>query len=165
MNQELSRETGIDPDDIERLMPLVVKVSKAVSASQNAQLQNEMSELRRQAARSSEFQQLMQDPAFVDPRVQAEMSQVLKDGSIYQRSGTPHVLAFNIALANLARKQLQQGTTPEPTSHNRPPTTAGGGNGSANTSPIKITDAIIASWTPKEQDAYFYSNGRVIPKR
>ena len=164
LNRQLSQESGIDPDDINRLMPLIVKVSKAVSASDNARLQSEMLEIRKQAARNSEFVQLSQDPAFADARVQKEMHEVLKDGSVFQRSGSPYVAAFQIALANLARKQLQ-GSTQEQAHRNLPPTTAHGGNGSANTAPPKITEELVESWTPAQQDAFFKSNGKIIPRK
>jgi hypothetical protein len=126
--------------------------------------EGELSGIRRQTERSAEFQELMQDPAFVDPKVQAEMREVLKDGSLFQRGGRVYTAALQIAVGNLYRKQLQQGS-PATANHNNPPVTAGGGNGSANTQPRKITEAVFNSWTDEEQDAYMKSGGKAIPKR
>lgn len=166
LNQELAKESGIDPEDLDRLMPIIVKVSSAISARDRAQIEGQMVDLRRQASRSSEFLQLSQDPAFSDQRVQKEMHEVLKDGQIFQRSGSPYVAAFQIALANIARKQLQQGNTNGNTAPtNMPPVTAGGGNGSSQSIPTKITEKDFARWSVKDQEAFINSNGRIVPKR
>ena len=110
---------------------------------------------------------LMQDPAFRDERVQAEIHAVLDaDPSIFQRERNPHVYAFNQALTNMTRKQLQQGagnghTTPT----NMPPVTAGGGNGSASSGPVRVSEKDFARWSVKDQEAFITSNGRIVPKR
>ena len=166
VSQRLAEKYGMDPDDVERLMPMVVDAAESIAARRTNELQVQLFEIRRQSARTSEFQTLMQDPAFTDPRVQAEMQNVLKDGSLYQRSATPHATAFNIALANLARKQLQQGTmngNASPT--NMPPATAGGGNGSANTAPYRITEKEVEKWSDDQFKTFLDSNGRVVPRR
>jgi hypothetical protein len=108
----------------------------------------------------------MQDPAFRDQRVQKEIHSILdSDPTIFQRERTPLIYAFKEAVFNMGRKQLQTGTSEELTPENRPPTTAGGGNGSANTSLRKITTKEFDSWDTKEQEAFIKSNGRIIPKR
>lgn len=166
VTQNLAKKYGMDPDDIERLMPMMVDAAEAIAARRTSHLERELSDVRRQSMRSAEFTELMQDPAFADPRVQAEMREVLKDGSLFQRGGRVYTTALQIAVGNLYRKQLQQGSIPESrTPSNTPPVTAGGGNGSANTAPFKVTDAMVASWTDAEQDAFFKSNGKIIPKR
>lgn len=163
ISRSLAQRYGMDPEDVERLMPMVVDAAEAIASRRTMALERQFADVQRQSARSSELMQLSQDPAFVDPRVQKEMHEVLKDGSIFQRERAPYAAAFNQAMQNLARKTLQQGAVPERT--NQPPTTAGGGNGSANHAPMKITDAVFNSWTDAEQDTYMKSNGRILPKR
>ena len=110
---------------------------------------------------------LMQDPAFRDERVQAEIHAVLDaDPSIFQRERNPHVYAFNQALTSLGRKQLQQGFTNGHTSPtNMPPVTAGGGNGSASFGPVRISEKEFSRWSIKDQEAFINSQGRIVPKR
>lgn len=166
VTNNLAKKYGMDPEDIERLMPMMVDAAEAIASRRTSGIERELAQVRQQSERSAEFQQLIQDPAFADKRVQDEMREVLKDGELYRRGGRVHTTAFQMALANLARKQLQQGFTPESrTPSNNPPVTAGGGNGSANTLPFRITDDVIASWDMKDQDAYFRSGGKTIPKR
>lgn len=74
------------------------------------------------------------------------------------------VHAFKQAMENLYREQLQKGVSEEVIS-NKPPVTAGGGNGSANTVPHVPTEREIESWTPEQLKTYMNSNGKIIPKR
>jgi hypothetical protein len=162
-----ARYPKLDPDDFETLAPMVADIAKAAAAQERARYEVEIADIRRTTARQNELMQLMQDPAFRDERVQDEIHAVLDaDPTIFQRERNPHVAAFQKALGNMARKQLQQGTTngnAAPT--NMPPVTAGGGNGSAYTGPIKITEKDFARWSVKDQEAFINSNGRIVPKR
>ncbi len=153
------------PEDVERIMPLMVDVAQSTAAQVRREFGQQFSHIQRQTERNNELMQLMQDPAFKDPRVQQEIHAVLDtDPSLFQRPGA-YGAAFEKALSNMQRKQLQQGVTQELPSGQRPPVTAGGGNGSANTMPRKITEAEFNSWTPAQMEAYLNSNGRVIPKK
>ena len=163
---QLARENNMDPEDVERLMPLIVRVSDVAASRRTASLERELHEVRRQSARNAEFNQLMQDPAFSDQRVQTEMREVLKDGSLFQQGGRAYTTAFNMALANLARKTLQQEMPKGNTSPGeRPPVTAGGGNGSANTGPHAITEKEFLGWSEDQQKAFLKSNGQKVPRR
>lgn len=159
------------PEDVERVMPLVMDAAEVISNRKMAALRQEfggqVSEIQRTTMRNNELMQLMQDPAFRDNRVQREVHAVLdSDPSIFQRERTPYAYAYEKALANMTRKQLQQGfDAGKETLGLKPPVTAGGGNGSANTAPVKITEKMFDSWTPEEQKAFLNSNGRIIPKR
>lgn len=166
VTQNLARKYGMDPEDVERLMPMVVDAAEAIATRRTAHLEREVMSVRRESERSAEFNRLMQDPHFVDPRVQSEMREVLKDGQLFQRGGQAYTTAFQMALANLARKQLQQGGIPDTrTPSNNPPVTAGGGNGSASSGPVQINEKVFGSWTEAEQKAFLESNGRKVPKR
>ena len=159
------------PEDVERVMPLVLDAAEVISNRKMAALRQEfggqVSEIQRTTMRNNELMQLMQDPAFRDNRVQKEVHSVLdSDPSIFQRERTPYAYAYEKALANMTRKQLQQGfDAGNDTLGKKPPVTAGGGNGSANTAPAKITEKMFDSWTPEEQKSFLNSNGRIIPKR
>lgn len=160
------------PEDVERVLPLVIDAARAISANDVAALERKYAHIERVSQRNSELMSLMQDPAFRDERVQQEIHKVLDaDPQIFQRERKPHVAAFQQALANMTRKQLQQGTTvgANPSRAQTPPVTAGGGNGSANTSPINYNDPAFQrkfeSWSMKEQEAFINSNGRIIPKK
>ena len=163
INQSLARKYGMDPEDVERLMPMMLDAADAIATRKTAALERHVMNVTRQTERNAEFQTLMQDPAFLDPRVRAEMHEVLKDGQLFQQGGRAYTTAFNMALANLARKQLQQGVAPEVRPSNMPPVTAGGGNGSANTAPFKVTEAIFNTWTDEQQEAFLTKGA--IPKR
>jgi hypothetical protein len=153
------------PEDIDRVMPLIRDAARSIALQENSGLAREVNEMKRATSRNNELMTLMQDPAFRNEGVQREIHAVLEsDPSIYQRERTPNTYAFEKALSNLARKQLQQGVTPE-NSNPKPPVTAGGGNGSANTAPQQLTEQIFNSWTFEQQEAYILSNGRKIPKR
>lgn len=153
----------LNPEDIQKVMPLIVDTAKAI----NANLEREVMDLRRATSRNNEMMGLMQDPAFRDGRVQKEIHSILdSDPSIFQRERTPLVYAYEKAMVNLARKQLQEGAKEEPTPKgNTPPVTAGGGNGSAFTIHRPLTEREIESWKPEEIKAYIQSNGKVLPKR
>lgn len=162
--RELARRYDMDPDDFDKIARLNADLTRQAIAMERQRWEGEMSEVRRSTARNAEFTQLMQDPAFSDPRVQAEMREVLKDGQLFQQGGPVYARAFNMALANLTRKQLQQGAVPENrTPSNTPPVTAGGGNGSAKT--YQVNQAMFDSWSLKDQEAFLKSDGRVLPKR
>lgn len=166
VSRSLAEKYGMDPEDVERLMPMMVDAAEAIASRRTQHLERELMGVRRQSERNSEFNQLMQDPAFADPRVQTEMREVLKDGSLFQQGGRAYTTAFNLALANLARKQLQQEMpkgNPNPT--NNPPFTAGGGNGSANTAPYAINEKVFLGWSEEQQKAFIESNGTKIPRR
>jgi hypothetical protein len=158
---------NIDPEDLKRFMPVVLDAAQAAARRERMELEQRFGHIERSTARNNELMTLMQDPAFKTEMVQQEIDSIIdKDPSIFQRERHPLVFAFEKALSNLGRKQLQQGVTPEKEPRkSTPPLTAGGGNGSANTAPFRITDAIFETWTDKEQDAYMKSNGKIVPKR
>lgn len=158
------------PEDVERVMPIIVDAAEAISNRKMAAFEQrwgvQVGAIQRDTERNNELMTLMQDSAFRDSRVQKEVHEVLdSDPSIFQRERTPYAYAYEKALANMTRKQLQQGVIQETTPKNTPPVTAGGGNGSANTSPFKVTEQLFASWTDEQQDAYIKSNGRVLPRK
>jgi hypothetical protein len=161
---------NMNPDDAKVFIPAMFEVANAAARRERFALEQQfgpqLGEIRRSSQRNNELMSLMQDPAFRDERVQREVHAVLdSDPSLFQREGT-YSVAFEKALSNMARKQLQQGVTPETnTPTNRPPVTAGGGNGSAFTAPQPVTEALFNSWTDAEQDAYVKSAGRIVPKR
>lgn len=157
LRQVAARYPQIDPEDFEKLAPIMADIAKAAARQERMQIEAEVSDIRRSTARQNELMTLMQDPAFRDERVQKEIHAVLdSDPTIFQRERSPHVYAFHQAMTNLARKQLQQDTTPRNGVQKgmNPPFTAGGGNGSANTGPIQVTEKMFSSWTEKEQKAF-----------
>ncbi len=159
---------NVNPDDIRNFMPVIVDAAEAISFRRTMGLERELNEIKRSTSRNNELMTLMQDPAFRDSRVQKEVHAVLdSDPSIFQRERTPYAFAYEKALANMTRKTLQQGQDAgqDPAVINKPPVTAGGGNGSAFTVPIKITEKIFDSWSDSEQKAFLNSNGRIVPKR
>lgn len=158
----------LNPEDVERVLPMVVDAAEAIANRKMAALQQQFGqqfgEIQRTTARNNELMSLMQDPAFRDERVQREIHAVLDaDPSIFQRPGA-YTAAFNQALANMTRKQLQQGIATESPTGLKPPVTAGGGNGSASTTQ-KVTERDFDRWTLKEQEAFINSNGRIVPKK
>lgn len=159
----------IDPEDLRRFMPVVVDAAQAIARRERVELEKQITSIQRSTERNNELMTLMQDPAFRDNRVQKEIHVVLDaDPSIFQRERQPLVEAYRKAMENLARKQiLQQGVNLEnnSTTGNMPPVTAGGGNGSAVTSPRKITQKEFDSWSVKDQEAFLKSNGAKIPRK
>lgn len=165
VRQIASMYPQLDPQDTERILPVIFDVARVVSKQERDNYEKELSEIRRSTQRNNELMSLMQDPAFHDKRVQKEAHAILDaDPTIFQREQKPLVYAFEKALGNLARKTLQQGFVPEAKEPN-PPTTAGGGNGSAFTVPRQVTEREFDSWSLAEQKAYINSNGRILPKK
>lgn len=165
--RKLAQQFDMDPEDFDRIARLNGALTRAAIAQERERWETEMSDIKRQAARSSEFNRLMQDPDFSDPRVQKEMREVLKDGSLFQRGEGAYITAFHMALTNLARKTLQQESTTRGNANTegKPPVTAGGGNGSANTGPHRITEKEFLGWTEEQQKAFLASNGAKVPRR
>lgn len=160
---------NVHPDDIERFMPVIIDAADAISNRKMASLEQrfgaQFGAIQRSNERNNELMQLMQDPAFRDERVQREINAVIDtDPSIFQRQGA-YTTLFKEALSNLARKQLQQGVATETPTGQKPPFTAGGGNGSAFTGPVKITERDFDQWSAKDQEAFLSSNGRIVPKK
>lgn len=157
----------IDPEDLKRFMPVVIDAAQAISRRDRAELERKIEGINRTTERNNELMKLMQDPAFRDDRVQKEIHSILdSDPSIFQREREPIVHAYEKAMVSLARKQLQQGSPTETfVPGSQPPVTASGGNGSAFTSPKRITEREFDSWSIKDQQAFLSSNGRVVPKR
>ena len=155
------------PEDFDKVARVAADLTRAAIEQERTRWNSEMSSIRRTTERNNEVMTLMQDPAFRDERVQREIHAVIdSDPTIFQRPGA-YSSAFEKALGNLARKQLQQGVTQE-TGHqngNTPPVTAGGGNGSANVGPRKVTEREFNSWPVKDQEAFLLSNGRTVPKK
>lgn len=157
---------SLAPEDVERVMPLIVDAAEAISNRKMAAFEQRFGAIQRTTERNSELMTLMQDPAFRNEAVQREIHSVLEaDPSIYQRERSPNTYAFEKALSNLARKQLQQGVATDTPTGSKPPVTAGGGNGSAFTVPVKITEKDFDRWTLKEQEAFINSNGKIVPKK
>lgn len=159
----------LSPDDVERVLPMVLDAAEAISKRQITAFQQQwgqqFGQIQRTTDRNNELMTLMQDPAFRDERVQREVHAVLdSDPSIFQRQGA-YTFAYEKALANMTRKQLQQGVATENPIEQRPPVTAGGGNGSAFTGPAKISEKDFDRWSLKDQEAFINSNGRVFPKK
>lgn len=159
----------LNPDDIERVMPLVVDAAEAISNRKMAAFEQrygqQFGQIQRTTERNNELMNLMQDPAFRDERVQREIHAVFDaDPSLFNRSGA-YSTAYERALANMTRKQLQQGVATEIPNEQRPPVTAGGGNGSAYTGPVKVTERDFDRWSLKDQEAFLNSNGRIFPKK
>jgi hypothetical protein len=165
--RRLAQQFDMDPDDFEKIARVNAALTQAALRQERARWESDMSGIRRQTERSTELMQLMQDPRFRHETVQREIHAVLDaDPTIYQRERNPHAYAFKEALANLGSKQLQQGTTngnTPPT--NMPPVTAGGGNGSAYSGPVRISEKEFSRWPLKDQEAFINSNGRIVPKR
>lgn len=165
MRDIAARYPQLDPNDVERVLPLIMDAAEVISNKRAADLEAKYGHIERTTQRNNELMTLMQDPAFRDERVQKEVHAILdSDPTIFQRERTPLVYAFKEAVFNMGRKQLQTGVGAESTP-NKPPVTAGGGNGSAFTIPRKVTERDFDSWSEKEQDAFIKSNGRVLPKR
>ncbi len=167
-NQQLaSMYPHLDPETIKNAMPLIRDVAESVAFRRTAGLERQIQEMQRDTMRNNEMMTLMQDPAFSDTRVQKEIHEILdSDPSIFQRERAPLAYAYGQALQNMARKQLQQGANNGRTSvrGNTPPVTAGGGNGSMNTTPRQPTEREIEKWTPEQLGTYMRSNGKILPK-
>lgn len=155
----------LDPDDVRRVMPLILDAAKVISQQDKAELERKYGQIERTTQRNNELMSLMQDPAFKDERVQKEIHSILDaDPTIFQRERTPFAFAFKEAVFNMGRKQLQQGMSEE-TAPTKPPVTAGGGNGSANTSPSKVSTRDTEKWTADQLGAFIKSGGKIVPKR
>lgn len=157
------------PEDVERMMPLVIDAAEAISNRKMAAFEQrygqQFGQIQRTTERNNELMTLMQDPAFRDERVQREIHAVLdSEPSLFNQPGA-YSLAYEKALANMTRKQLHQGVATETTTGQRPPVTAGGGNGSASTSPRSYTPQEIERWSIKDQEAFINSGGRIVPKK
>lgn len=166
---EVGRFYGLEPEDVRRLAPFIMDAARNVASQERAALEKELNEVRQSTQRNNELLSLTQDPAFRDVRVQKEIHAILDaDPSMFQREATPYASAFQKALANLARQQLQHGVVPE-TEAPKPPVTAGGGNGSAFTAPVKFNDPaflrMFETWTVEQQEAFIDSGGKRFPKR
>lgn len=156
----------LDPEDVRRVLPLVIDAAETIANRKIATLDQRFGYIEQTAQRNNELMTLMQDPAFTDVRVQKEIHSILDaDPSIFQREPLrAQTIVFKQAMENLARKQLQQGTTVGSLAP-MPPVTAGGGNGSAYTGPRKITQKEFESWSIEDQKAFINSNGKRIPKK
>lgn len=164
VSKRMAEKYGMDPEDVDRLMPLIVDASEAIASRRTAAIENKLMNVERRTSRSEEIVRLSQDPAFMKPEVQQEIHGVFaSDPSLLQRPGG-YESAFQQAVMNLYRKQLQQGFTPDSTTRNNPPVTAGGGNGSASAT-RGITAREVESWSLKDQEAFINSGGRILPKR
>lgn len=156
----------IDPEDLKRFMPVVIDVADSIARRSTMELKRQVDGINRTTQRNEEMMTLMQDPAFRDSRVQKEIHAVLDaDPSIFHRERAPYAYAYEKAMVNIARQKLQQGANPEIASGNMPPPTAGGGNGSRFTGPVRITEREFNSWSIQDQEAYLNSNGKIIPKK
>lgn len=164
--RQIASEYGMLPEDFDKVARLSADMTRAALNRERQRWEREIGDIRRTTERSDELMALMQDPAFRDNGVQREIHAVLdSDPAIFQRERKPHTYAFERALSNLARKQLQQGITRDIETPNKPPVTAGGGNGSAHTEPFVVTEAVFNTWTVKQQEEYLLSNGTKIPKK
>lgn len=163
ITRQLAEKHRMDPEDVERIAPLVFELAEAVANQRVSPLEREVVNVRASSARNAELFQLMQDPAFSDPRVEAEMREVLKEGSVFQRERQPYIKAFQLALENLARKQLQQsGTTASvgnQTMGSRPPVTAGGGNGSPVNGPRVLSPKDIERMPLEDMEKLLRQSG------
>ncbi len=151
----------INPDDAKAFVPAMFEVANATARQVRAEMEQKFQHLQIQSERTSELMTLAQDPAFHDARVQREIHSIIEsDPAIYQRERRPNTYAFEKALASLARKQLQQGVTAETlTPTNRPPVTAGGGNGSARPVPTTMTPDMFDRLSVEKQEAFLKANG------
>lgn len=155
----------LSPEDVERITPLMFDVANAAARQVRQEFGQSITQIQRQSERNNELMQLMQDQTFRDERVQREINAVIDtDPSIFQRQGA-YTALYEKALVNLARKQLQQGAATESPTGQKPPVTAGGGNGSSFTVPAKVSERDFDSWTLKEQEVFINSNGRIVPKK
>ncbi len=167
IRQIASMYPQLAPEDVERIMPLIVDTAQSAARRERFEMEQRFGHIERSTQRNNELMSLMQDPAFRDERVQKEVHQILdSDPAIFQRERTPLVYAYGQALQNMARKQLQQGVSNGTTEvkGNHPPVTAGGGNGSANTSPKAPTEKEMERWTAEQMGTYIRSNGKIVPK-
>lgn len=154
------------PDDLKRMMPVIIDVSESIARRQNNDLRRQVESINRTTQRNEEMMTLMQDPAFRDVRVQREIQAVLDaDPAIFHRERQPYAHAYQKAMVNIAREKLQQGANSAPPPGNLPPPTAGGGNGSRFTGTVRITEKEFNSWSLADQEAYLVSNGKVVPKK
>jgi len=74
------------------------------------------------------------------------------------------VKAYEQAMINVARKQLQQGKKADVNTVTMPPVTASGGNGSSYSGPKRINSQEFDRWDVKDQENYLKSNGKILPK-
>jgi hypothetical protein len=148
--EELAKRYNMDPSDLERVAPLAADIAANHVARELTPLRAEITQLRRDNARTAEFQGLKEDPAFADPRVQFEMHQILQSNpSILQNEPAPYRFAFNEALRTMGRRILEGSYDPGPQVPpvsglsglpTAPPRTAGGsGAGSGAPSGIQPT--------------------------
>ena len=155
----------MDPDDFRRVTRLVADMMGSALPREREAMERRLMQIEREGARQKELMNLMQRPAYSDPRVQKEMHEILDTNpQLFRRDGWQTVV-YNQAMVNLAEKQLQQGSNPGNGvgKGERPPVTAGGGTGSANTVPAKITEKVFLSWTEPQQKA-FLETGKVPRK-
>lgn len=155
VHSQLAANYDMHPDDVRRFMPLVVDAAEAIANRRTQDLQRQVESINRATERNNELMTLMQDSAFRNEAVQEEIHKVLdSDPTIFQRAGA-YTEAFQRALGNMARKQLQQGVIPEKQSNgSKPPVTAGGGNGSSFTAPRPMTEKELAKLSIAEQEKF-----------
>jgi hypothetical protein len=163
MTRQVAQMYGFDPEDVRRMMPFVVDTAKMIVSQERQQWEQKFGAIERNQQRSNELLQLAQDPDFRNPMVQKEIHTILDTNPTMFNGKTPYADAFNQALSNLARKQLQQGVIPE-TKSPKPPTTAGGGNGSATYS-TQMTPEKFEAMSVEKQEAFLASQGAIPPKR
>lgn len=100
------------PEDFERILPLINEVADLKLSRTQAMLQAkydaQIADLSRESKRSSEFNQLLSDPLFTNEEVAFEINKIFEaNPKRLQLEPTPWHNAFNEALANIARRNLQ----------------------------------------------------------
>jgi hypothetical protein len=163
--KNIARKHQIDPEDAERIVPLVAEIVNATRKQDREEFERRFSEIQNKSSQSDEMFKLMKDPAYSNPIVVQEMHKVFEaNPGLFGRQGA-QTIAYNKALSIIALKGLQQGenrgTSP------KPPVTAGGGSGNYTPGSGKLTEAVFFSkaWTEKDRERYLTTNGKMTPKR
>lgn len=121
--ENIAKQYNMLPEDVERLAAFNRDFFEVASRVEREKLQHEMESIRLENQKNSVFRELSSDPAFRHPEVGREFTQVLdvmqnsdpkafENPSAYRR-------AFEIALSNIARRNLEgrtleEGTPPTP---------------------------------------------------
>lgn len=130
IEQEAAR-FNMTTEDFERLLPLVnevtnLKISQTQAALQ-AKYDAQLAELNRGHVRNSEFNELLSDPLFTNEEVAFEINKIFESNpQRLKLEPTPWHSAFNEALSNIARRNLQANYAQESSSLPSAPPKGGG---------------------------------------
>lgn len=164
--EQISKTYNIPTEDVERVLPLIMDAINA----QKSPLEEKLAMIEKDNIRNSEFRNLMSDPTFSNPMVQAEMHRILGEHpEVFEREPEPFKWAYKESMVELARRNLQ-GPVPLQNSYvpsTRPPVTAGNvgsGTGDREVPENAMNRDKFNSLTIEEQRAYLKSVGAVERK-